>query len=77
MTNGPKADELELMKAINGLGSMPRAAAAEIGMSDKRLGYILGKWSDKGWYEYGVNVALGWLTPSGAVALQEAIGDTE
>jgi hypothetical protein len=31
----------------------------------KRAMYLLDKWADKGWYEYGVSVDLGWLTDEG------------
>lgn len=31
----------------------------------KRALYLLGKWCDKGWYQYGVSLDLGWLTQEG------------
>ena len=31
----------------------------------KRAWYLLGKWTDKRWYEYGVSLDLGWVTPEG------------
>jgi hypothetical protein len=34
-------------------------------MNYKRAWYVLGKWADKGWYEYGVSLDLGWLTDKG------------
>jgi hypothetical protein len=34
-------------------------------MHYKRAWYLLEKWSNKGWYEYGVTLDLGWLTPLG------------
>ena len=37
----------------------------------KRVVYLLYKWSSKGWYEYGVNVELGWLTDKGKSAALE------
>jgi hypothetical protein len=41
----------------------------------KRAMGILGKWSDKGWYEYGVALDLGWLTNKGkAEALKRLEG---
>lgn len=40
-------------------------AADECGMNDKRAAYILEKWSDKGWYDYGVSLRAGWLTTEG------------
>lgn len=32
----------------------------------KRAHYLLQKWTDKGLYNYGVSVDLGWITPVGA-----------
>ena len=34
-------------------------------MHYKRSWYLLGKWSDKGWYDYGVTLDLGWITLKG------------
>jgi len=31
----------------------------------KRVLYILEKWTDKGWYEYGCSLIYGWLTAKG------------
>ena len=31
----------------------------------KRAWYLFDKWSDKGWYDYGVTLDLGWITPQG------------
>jgi hypothetical protein len=31
----------------------------------KRAWYLLQKWSDKGWYDYGVALDLGWVTEEG------------
>lgn len=39
-----------------------RQLVLDIGMHEKRAAYICQKWSDKGWYDYGVNVLAGWLT---------------
>jgi len=36
----------------------------------KRAWYLLEKWSDKGWYDYGVSLDMGWITEEG-----NAIGD--
>lgn len=38
----------------------PRGAAEYLGIPPKRLRYILGKWSDKGIYEWGTVQSLGW-----------------
>lgn len=46
----------------------PRAIIAGMDIVPKRAWYILEKWAGKrGWYEYGVCVDLGWLTPRGLV----------
>jgi len=34
-------------------------------MHHKRAWYLLGKWADKGWYDYGVTLDLGWMTREG------------
>ncbi len=31
----------------------------------KRCWYLLEKWVDKGWYDFGVTLDLGWITPEG------------
>jgi hypothetical protein len=31
----------------------------------KRAYYLLEKWSEKDWYDYGVALDLGWLTDKG------------
>ena len=37
----------------------------EFPIHHKRAWYLLRKWSDKGWYDYGVTLDLGWLTDEG------------
>ena len=32
-------------------------------VASRRVRYWLKKWSDRGWYDYGVAIDLGWLTP--------------
>jgi len=47
-------------------------------MHYKRAWYLLQKWSDKGWYDYGVTLDLGWLTDKGkeaAKAVTQFVGD--
>jgi len=34
-------------------------------MNHKRRAYILRKWTERGWWEYGVSLRTGWLTPEG------------
>lgn len=40
---------------------------------DKRKWYILDKWARKGYYEYGVTLDLGWITPAGRKRLNEVL----
>ena len=42
-------------------------------MPINRVYYLLSKWGRKGWYDYGVNVLCGWLTPEGREAAMEAL----
>lgn len=42
----------------------------------KRLGYLLEKWTDKGWWDYGVSARTGWFTPEGVQVLA-AMEETE
>lgn len=46
----------------------PRDLAAELRIPAKRAAYLCGKWARRGWYDYGVNVDLGWLTDRGREA---------
>jgi hypothetical protein len=39
-----------------------RQLVIDLGMNEKRAAYILEKWTNKDWYNYGVNVLAGWLT---------------
>ena len=43
----------------------PRDVGAELGIHPKRVAYLCGKWSDRGWYDWGTSVDLGWLTDVG------------
>ena len=61
-----KADEREFMfKVADNQHLTPRAIAAMLNMNPKRSWYLCQKWTDKGWYDYGVSVDTGWLTPQG------------
>lgn len=68
-----RPDEVALLKAIQQRTSdvwspeyqSVRSIVEGLGMNTKRADYILDKWDDKGWYEYGVCVDMGWLTDEG------------
>ena len=59
-----KKDEIVFKKEViarNRLGQETvRDIGIRLGMDSKRVCYLCQKWSDKGWYEYGVSVDLGW-----------------
>lgn len=40
----------------------------------KRCWYLLNKWVNKGFYEYGVTLDLGWLTDKGVKFVEELRG---
>ncbi len=48
-----------------GFGPYPSETAKRLGMHPKRLNYILEKWTDKDWWEYGVSPQYGWMTDEG------------
>lgn len=66
-----KDDEKELLKSLQKRTvedtNQPyvRQLVIDLGMNEKRAAYICGKWTNKGWYEWGVNVLAGWLTEKG------------
>jgi hypothetical protein len=43
-------------------------------INHKRCWYLLAKWANKGWYDYGVTLDLGLLTDKGIVKAEEIIG---
>jgi hypothetical protein len=72
-----KPDERALLIAIAERsrpeqGVFVRDICHEIGIYKRNL-YLLGKWERKNWYDYGVSLDLGWLTPTGIDAAR-AIG---
>jgi hypothetical protein len=48
-------------------GTTPRVVIEQASgiVHPKRALYLLQKWSDKGWYSYGVTIDLGWMTELG------------
>ena len=61
-----KQDEKNLFRFVHLSGCTPRRVAQVLGIHPKRCRYICGKWADKGIYDYGVSVDMGWLEPFGA-----------
>ena len=69
-----KPDEKALLKAFsNSKDDYPRIRdiAIELGMPEKRLYYIVCKWADKGFYDWGTWSDLGWLTEEGKLWAQQ------
>ena len=59
---------LELQRLCSGAtldSPYVREVVRELGINENRAAYICEKWTVKGWYDYGVNVLAGWLTPEG------------
>jgi len=50
-----------------------RDVISEIEIHHKRCWYLLKKWAEKDWYDYGITLDLGWLTPSGVEKARELI----
>lgn len=46
-----------------------RNHAADLGIPEKRLYYLLDKWTGKGWWEWGMNQAGGWFEPGAPESL--------
>lgn len=75
-----KPDEIQLLIALlehQGGAYNPNQATARDLINNapfpihyKRCWYLLGKWTKKGWYDYGVTLDLGWLTPQGVAVAQ-------
>lgn len=59
-----KPDALALLLAV-AAGERPRDAGERLGIHPKRVAPLCERWAAKGWYDYGVNATLGWLTEAG------------
>jgi len=58
-----KPDEQELLTELRNHPELfTRTVIEQLHMNKKRAAYILEKWTERGWYDYGVNVFAGWLT---------------
>lgn len=67
-----KADEIELYNELWARCPIDapykdrervRDVIASLDINEKRALYLLDKWSDRGWYEWGVVIDGGWFTP--------------
>lgn len=68
-----KPDEQRLLAAVATMhpADNVRDVIVATGINRKRAHYLLEKWSNKGWYDYGVAVDLGWLEADGYRAADE------
>lgn len=69
-----KPDEKELlllMYKYRGIKSPREIYNNHININRKRVKYLLGKLADKGLYDYGVALDLGWLTDKGIKYIEE------
>lgn len=63
MSTPKRPDEIALWRAFGDNGEphrTPRDAATALGIPAGRAAHLCEKWVDKGVYDYGVNVLLGW-----------------
>ncbi len=74
-----KPDERALLTALRADRAQPGRTgtfADEIGdglgMHHKRVQYLLYKWADRNWWEYGVSARTGWFTENGWKATEAA-----
>lgn len=66
--NTPKGKEFNpIIGELINVTDLPRDIVNRAGfyMHHKRAWYLLEKWSNKGWYDYGTTLDLGWLTDKG------------
>ena len=69
-----KFDEVELANRV--IEKNPYESGLPDGVEPtKRVLYILEKWSSRGWWDYGVSIHLGWMTPAGASGLRDLYCD--
>ena len=71
-----KSDEKEFLLLVYHSNEAPRELI-NCTMHHKRARYLLEKWCDKDWYEYGVALDLGWLTCEGKRKAREWEDDDE
>ena len=71
-----KKDERILLCALQARSSVQMATSPTVreivdtlGMHHKRAEYICKKWSERGWYDWGVSVLTGWLEGDGLTAV--------
>lgn len=66
-----KADERQMMEAAAAVGAYLQVP--DLPGNPKRVEYVLDKWCRRGWWEYGVSLRSGWLTPEGLAEVRELL----
>ena len=76
-----KPDEIQFYVALLALHGGPYKSqqrglpfadkvGADLGMHEKRVYGLLNKWTDRGWWEFGVTMRSGWFTPEAPAELK-------
>ena len=69
-----KPDEKCFMVALHEAGGKnprPLINSDDFEMHYKRAWYLLNKWAEKGWYDWGVTLDMGWLTEEGVAVAEK------
>lgn len=68
-----KPREVQLVKDLLRLtkGKSYVSTGIDIIATDKQLHYYIYKWTEKGWWDYGVSARTGWFTPEGIEHFKE------
>jgi len=77
-----KADEKALLIGVASIEldeqgkrkELPWDVAPRLGIHPKRAQYLYQKWTDKGWFNYGVSARTGWLEPEGLAEAKRLAG---
>lgn len=74
-----KPDERDFLRMVAALGRYEFVRDLinrdDFPMHHKRAWYLLRKWTERGWYAYGVSLDLGWLTEAGRTAANDALAE--
>ena len=69
-----KIDEAMLARIVLiSAGRFPQSLDLDEHFEPKRWQYVLSKWEKRDWWEYGVSLRYGWLTPLGKEKLTELV----
>lgn len=57
-----KQDEIQLYTYLKSIDRISREAVYSTGIHRERAAYILYKWAEQGFLEYGISPFVGWFT---------------